>query len=322
MSTSLKIAREGAGKPPRVVLCESYDPRVLRVAHTLTRHKLAQVTLLGDHEELDRLAVGHRVSLDGIDVLNPEFEKTQHSIIADLKELGSDHDLDPTDPVVAGAFLVRKGLADAVVAGAATTPAHVMRVLFKLLGVADGCATVSGMSFILLEGCEFVRNHMIGVADTSVVPEPTVEQFADIAIQSAATYERITGDEARVAFLSFSSAGSSSHPAAKRVRDAVLLSRSRAPNLNIDGEMQIDAALVPAVAGTKAPASSVAGNANVLVFPSLDAGNIAVKIFRKFTDFRVLGPILQGMKFNGTYIPRASSADDIIDQIQLLLTGL
>jgi len=308
------------GKLPRVVLCESFDQRVLRGAQALTQHRLAQVVLLGDYDDLDRAAVGNRVQLDGMDVLDYEAAQMQEGIQAQLQELDANGSLDPTDPVVAGAWLVRSGLADAVVAGAATTPTHVMRVFLRLIGPCDGCRTVSGMALVAFDGCEFVRSRAIGMADVSVVPEPTVEQLSDIAIQSAARYERMTGETARVAFLSFSTMGSSEHPAAQKVRDAVELTRSRKPDLAADGEMQIDAALVPSVAGTKSPSSSVAGSANVLVFPSLDAGNTAVKVFQKFSSYRVLGPVLQGMKHPGTYIPRASSAEDILDQVRLLVS--
>ena len=304
---------------PKVVLCESYDQRVLRVAHGLTQHKFAQVSLLGKYDELDRLATGYRLSLDGIDVIDHETAEMQKTITAHLASLKLGPEFDPRDPVVAGTFLVGTGMSNAVVAGAATTPTHVMRVYLKLLGVAEQCKTVSGMSLVGFDGCEFVRNRLVGMADVSVVPEPTVEQLVDIAIQSAASYERMTGERAKLAFLSFSTAGSSSHRAAQKIRDAVALTRRRNPGLNLDGEMQIDAALVPAVAGTKSPASSVAGNANVLVFPSLDAGNIAIKIFRKFSSYRVLGPILQGLRYPATYIPRASSAADILDQVRLLI---
>lgn len=305
---------------PRVVLCESFDQRVLRAAHTLNQHKLARVMLLGNYDELDRAAVGYRTALDGMEVLDYEGPKMQSGIKAVLQEIGVNGSLDPTDPVVAGAWLVRNGLADAVIAGAATTPTHVMRIYLKVLGVGSGCETMSGMSLVSFQDCNFVRSQVVGLADVSVVPEPSVSQLADIAIQSAASYERITGEVARVAFLSFSTMGSSSHPAAKRVREAVDLARSRKPALAIDGEMQIDAALVPAVAGAKSPSSLVAGNANVLVFPSLDAGNIAVKIFQKFSQYRVLGPVLQGLAHPGTYIPRASSAEDIVDQVRLLIS--
>ncbi|NOY83153.1 MAG: phosphate acetyltransferase [Kiritimatiellaeota bacterium] len=308
-----------SGPLPRVVLCESFDWRVLRAAHTLTQYKLGHVVLLGNRDELDTLAVGLRLPLEGMDVFDYEDVQIQQTIASHLEKTGAGSSLDATDPVVVGAWLVASGSADVVIAGAATTPSHVMRVYLKLLGVAADCSTVSGMSLVRFDGCDFVRCQMVGVADVSVVPDPTVDQLADIAIQSAASYERITGESPRLAFLSFSTSGSSSHPAAQKVRDAVALTHARAPDLILDGEMQIDTALIPAVAGIKAPASAVAGNANVLVFPSLDAGNVAIKILRKFSGFRVYGPFLQGMKYSGTYIPRASSAGDIVDQAQLLL---
>ncbi|MDO8586770.1 MAG: phosphate acyltransferase [Armatimonadota bacterium] len=317
MSVLTGFTRSGGGLP-RIAFCESFDQRILRAAHLMNEHKLAKVVLLGSYDELDRAAVGYRTSLNGVDVVDHESAEIQDAIRKHISETESGDLLDPTDPVVAGAWLVRNGLADAVLAGAATTPTHVMRVYLRLLGMADDCATMSGMSLVAFEGCDFVRNRIVGMADVSVVGDPTVEQLADIATQSAANYARMTQSEPRVAFLSFSTMGSSDHPSARKVRDAVALTRSRKPELAVDGEMQIDAALIPAVAGTKSPSSTVAGNANVLIFPSLDAGNIAIKIFQKFSGYRALGPVLQGLKYRGTYIPRASSAEDIIDQARLL----
>lgn len=309
-----------AGTPAKVLFCESFDQRVLRAAHTLNQHQLARVVLLGNADLLDRAAVGNRTDLTGMEIIDSDTKEFQKEIRAALGPAALDGTLDPTDPVVAGAWAVKNGRADAVIAGAATTSNHVMRVFLKVLGVAKGCRTMSGLSLVALDNCSFVRHHVVALSDVSVVPEPTVEQLSDIAIQSAASYERIAGATARVAFLSFSTAGSSQHPAALKIAAAVALTRERKPDLAVDGEMQIDTALVPAVAGLKSPSSSVAGNANVLVFPSLDAGNITVKIFQKFSNYRVFGPILQGTSKPATYIPRGSSAEDIVDQVRLLIS--
>ena len=311
-------ATKSAGQLPRVLFCESFDQRILRAAHVLNQHKLAKVVLLGDADLLDRAAVGNRADLAGMEIIDPDTPSFQKELKAALAKTGQAEGLDPTDPVVAGTWAVKTGRADAVIAGAATTTTHALRVYLKVLGVAKDCHTVSGFSLVAMDSCPFVRHHLVGLSDVSVVPEPTVEQLADIAIQSAASYERIAGTAARVAFLSFSTAGSSGHPAALKIAKAVSLTRDRKPNLAVDGEMQIDAALVPAVAGLKSPSSSVAGNANVLVFPSLDAGNITVKIFQKFTSCRVFGPILQGTARPAAYVPRGSSAEDIVDQVRLL----
>lgn len=306
-------------KLARVVLCESFDQRILRAAHTLNQHRLAQVILLGKPDLLDQAAVGNRTDLKGIELFDYETAAVQKEIKAAVATLGSAEVTDSTDPVVAGAWLARAGRADVVLAGAATTGTHAMRVFLKVLGLAKGCRTMSGFSLVAFENCPFMRHNLVGLADVSVVPEPTVEQLADIAIQSAATYERITSTEAHVAFLSFSTAGGSDHPAARRIAEAMQLTRRQKPDLKVDGEMQIDTALIPAVAGIKSPSSSVAGNANVLIFPSLDAGNIAVKIFQKFSNYRVCGPILQGTAHPAAYIPRGSSADEIVDQVRLLV---
>jgi phosphotransacetylase len=210
------------------------------------------------------------------------------------------------------------GRADTVIAGAAATATYTMRVFLKTLGMAPGCKTMSGFALVAFANCPFLRHSTVGMADVSAVPDPGVEELADIAIQSALSYERILGAPAKVAFLSFSSAGSSRHPAARKITEAVELTRRRAPDLTVDGEMQLDTALIPAMAGVKAPSSPVAGNANVLVFPSLNAGNIAIKALQDFSGHRVIGPILQGLARPATYIPRGSSAEDIVDQVRLL----
>ena len=310
---------KSAASLTRVVLCESFDQRILRAAHTLSQHRLAKVVLLGDQDLLEQTAIGVRADLKGAEFFDYETTAAQKEIKAALAGLGSEEVTDATDPVVAGAWLARAGKADVVVAGAATTATHTMRVFLKVLGMTQGCRTMSGFSLVAFENCPFMRHNLVGLADVSVVPNPTVEQLADIAIQSAATYERVTGTEANVAFLSFSTAGGADHPSARRIAEAAQLTRQRKPGLKVDGEMQFDTALIPAVAGIKAPSSSVAGNANVLVFPSLDAGNIAVKIFQKFSNYRVCGPILQGTAKPAAYIPRGSSAEDIVDQIRMLV---
>ena len=306
------------GALPRILFCESFDQRVLRAAHTLNQHKLARVVLLGNADLLDRAACANRTNLTGMDIIDSDTAGFQKEIKAALAHGKKTADLDPTDPVVAGSWAAKNGHADAVIAGAATTSSHVMRIFLRVLGMAKDCQTMSGLSLLAFDNCPFVRHRVVGLADVSVVPEPTVEQLSDIAIQSAVSYERIIGETARVAFLSFSTTGSSQHPAALRIATAVTLTRKRKPDLAVDGEMQIDSALVPAVAGLKSPSSSVAGNANVLIFPSLDAGNITVKIFQKFSNYRVLGPVLQGIGHPASYIPRGSSAEDIVDQVRLL----
>ncbi len=309
--------KKGGGLP-RVLFCESFDQRVLRAAHILNQHRLARIILLGNADLLDRAAVGNRADLRGMEIIDPDEPGFRAELKAAVSGAAKGEASDPTDPVVAGTWAVKAGRADVVIAGAATTSIHAIRVFLKVLGVAKDCRTISGLSLVAFENCPFVRHHVVGLSDVSVVPEPTVEQLADIAIQSAANYERIAGVAARVAFLSFSTSGSSRHPAALKIAAAVNLTRSRKPDLAVDGEMQIDTALVPAAAGLKSPSSSVAGNANVLVFPSLDAGNITVKIFQKFSKYRVFGPILQGTAKPAAYVQRGASAEDIVDQVRLL----
>lgn len=312
-------ARKNPGKPYRVVLCESFDQRLLRAAHLLTRNKQCQVILLGNYDDLEAAAAGYSISLAGMEVIDCYKNDMQSSIASSLSGLVSKSGFDPKDPVVAGAWLVKNGLADAIIAGAAANPAHVMRIYLRILSTAAGCKSMSGMSLILFNNCDFVESRVVGLADVSVIPEPDENQLSDIALQSAINYERITGEKAVVAFLSFSSKGSSNHVSIEKIRKALEKTAQKKPDLVMEGEIQLDAALIPAMAGTKIPSSTVAGKANVLVFPNLSAGNIAVKIFENFSTYHVVGPILQGLQYPATYIPRGSSAEDVVEQIQLLI---
>ncbi|MCF6303704.1 MAG: FAD-binding protein [Devosiaceae bacterium] len=264
-------------KSTRIVFCESFDQRVVKAAGILNSRKLARIVFLGDYDNLEVNASKYGVDLNSVDVVDYESDKIQEKIVSYLKKNDPAETLDSRDPVVAGAWLVKNRMADAVIAGAAATPSHVMSVFLRILGTAKDCKTMSGMSLVQFENCDFVKNKFIGMADVSVVSEPTVEQLADITLQSAANYQQLTGNRAKVGFLSFATASAATnHPSIQKIRDTIKLVNSRNPELMVDGEMQMDAALIPSVASVKCPSSAVAGSANVLIFPSLDAGNIAM----------------------------------------------
>ena len=216
--------------------------------------------------------------------------------------------LDPDDPVVAAAILVRAGMADAAVAGATRPSADVLRAGLNVLGVAPGVGVVSSsILFVLPDG------RVIAYGDCGVVPDPDEVQLASIAVSTARTFEVLSGESARVAMLSFSTRGSARHARVDKVRNATALVGDLAPDLVVDGELQFDAAWVPEVADMKAPGSPVAGGANVFVFPDLDSGNIAYKITERLGGARAFGPLLQGLDGVFHDLSRGCSADDIFD---------
>ncbi len=281
--------RRAAADPARVVLADLGDPRADFAAIELVDEGLVQPV----HP-----------------IVDPDDER-QAEAIGRATAAG----LDPSDPVVAAAVLVRSGVADAAVAGASRSTADVLRAGLKVLGVAPGADVVSS-SFLML----LADGRAVAYGDCGVVPDPNAVQLASIAASTADTWSALvgigagTGDRApRVAMLSFSTKGSAEHPRVDKVREATRLLADARPDLDVDGELQFDAAMVPAVAAAKAPGSSVAGAADVLVFPDLDSGNIAYKVTERLGGARAYGPLLQGLDGVLHDLSRGCSAADIVD---------
>lgn len=304
-----------------VVLPESYDDRMIEAAGQIVSAGLAKVVLLGDPAALQAKAKELNASLAGVELVDPKSSTMLESYVAELvvlrekKGLTSEQakeTLTAEDNLFFGAMMVRKGDAGGMVAGAYNTTGAVLRAAFQVVGTAPGIKTVSSVFLMVTNNPDFGENGVICFADCAVNPNPNAQALAEIAISTAASCKSFLGVEARVAMLSFSTKGSAQHQDADKVLEALKIARAAAPDLQIDGELQADAALLPKVGEKKAPGSAVAGKANTLIFPDLDAGNIGYKLVERVAGAEAVGPIIQGLAKPVNDLSRGCSVADII----------
>ncbi len=297
-----------------IVLPESHDERVLKAAETLIKEKLASVITLGNVNKVRESAKKIGVNLEGVRIIDPmlsdklsdfsnifynlrkhkgiTIEKARETLQRDL---------------FFGSMMVKEGMADGSVSGSTASTADVMRAGIQCIGMPEGISIVS--SFFLM----MFPERTFSFADCAVVPIPDANQLADIAISTADNHRKLTGEEPFVAMLSFSTKGSAEHESIDKVIEATKLVRQKRPDINVDGELQFDAAIIESIGKKKAPGSEVAGKANVLIFPDLNAGNIGYKIAQRLGGAEAVGPMVQGLKKPFFDLSRGCSVDDIVN---------
>lgn len=325
MSAIEKIKAKAKVNVQHIVLPEGTEPRTVQASAKILREGLARVTLLGNPDEVKKVAAETGTDLSGVAIIDPavsEKSAAYAELLFELRKakgmtLEQATELVTKNTLYYGAVMLKAGDADGMVAGAINSTGNVLRPALQIIKTAPGIKVVSSCFIMELPDSKWGDNGVMIFGDCAVIPNPTAEELAAIAVASAATGRQLVDIDPRVAMLSFSTKGSAKHDNVTKVQEATKLAHELAPELQLDGELQADAALVESVGQLKSPGSTVAGHANVLIFPDLQAGNIGYKLVQRLGGAEAVGPIIQGLAKPVSDLSRGCSVDDIVSVVAI-----
>ena len=301
-----------------IILTESEDKRVLKAAQKVKEEGFANIILIGNEDDANKLAKENDIDISGIEIINPvtspkfeeyvnafyELRKAKGMTIEKARETLKDN-------MYFGTMMVKEGDADGLVSGACHSTANTLRPALQILKTAPGTKLVSAFFLMVVPNCEYGENGIFIFGDSGLVENPTPDELSEIAISSSKSFKQLTGKESKVAMLSYSTYGSAHSELTEKVIEGTKLLKEKMPDLICDGELQLDAAIIPEIAASKAPGSPVAGQANTLIFPNLDAGNIGYKLVQRLAKAEAYGPLCQGIARPVNDLSRGCNSDDI-----------
>ncbi len=320
-----RILESAKQKQKTIVLPEGYEERTQRAANEILKNNISKIILLGNKNNILKDADKNNLTyLKQAKIINPETSDLRQKYVGIMTEIRKNKGLTKeqafellNNPLYFATLMVKAGDADGEVAGADNATGDVLRPAFQYVKTLPGISVVSGAFIMILNNKNFGDNGIIVFADCAVHPNPTAKELAEIALATAKTTKAITQMEPRIAMLSFSTKGSAKHEMVNKVIEATKIAKEQQPDLLIDGELQADAAIIKAIGEKKAPGSKIAGNANVLIFPTLETGNIAYKLVQRMANAEAIGPILQGMAAPINDLSRGCSVNDIYNMIAI-----
>ena len=307
-----------------IILTESEDKRVLEAAQKVKKQGFANIILIGNEDEANKLAKANNINIEGIPVINPEtsdkFEEYANAFYELRKAKGMTEDKAREmlkDNMYFGTMMVKMGDADGLVSGACHSTANTLRPALQILKTAPGTKLVSAFFLMVVPDCKYGENGIFIFGDSGLVENPTADELSEIAISSSKSFEQLTGKESKVAMLSYSTYGSAHSELTEKVVEATKLLKEKMPNLICDGELQLDAAIIPEINASKAPGSPLKGEANTLIFPNLDAGNIGYKLVQRLAKAEAYGPLCQGIAKPVNDLSRGCNSDDIVGVVAI-----